>query len=75
MPPYTTFDHNSLVDHTHSTATQLLGDFVVGDGLVDHELVGRHQAFEFFEPVEDECRCVSHLKAPLPYCATRRDAT
>ena len=25
-----------LVDHTHTTATQLLCDFVVGDGLADH---------------------------------------
>ncbi len=25
-----------LVDHTHPTATQLLCDFVVGDGLADH---------------------------------------
>ncbi len=25
-----------LVDHTHPSATQLLCDFVVGDGLVDH---------------------------------------
>ncbi len=26
----------SLVDHTHPTAAELLCDFVVGDGLVDH---------------------------------------
>ena len=25
-----------LVDHTHPTTTQLLCDFVVGDGLADH---------------------------------------
>ncbi len=25
-----------LVDHTHSTATELYQDFVVGDGLADH---------------------------------------
>jgi hypothetical protein len=26
----------------------------VGDGLVGHGLVGVHQAFEFFKPVEDD---------------------
>ncbi len=41
-------------DHTHATAPELLCDFVVGNGLVDHGLVGRHQAFEFFKPVEDD---------------------
>jgi len=30
----------SLVDHTHSTAAQFLCDFVVGNGLADHGLVG-----------------------------------
>ena len=42
------------MNHTHTTATQLLCDFVVGDGLADHGLVGRHQPFEFFKPVEDD---------------------
>ncbi len=32
-----------LVDHTHATATELLCDFVVGDGLVDH---ARHSRLE-----------------------------
>ena len=35
-------------------ATELLCDFVVGDGLADHGLVGRYEAFEFFKPVEDD---------------------
>jgi hypothetical protein len=26
----------------------------VGDGLVGHGLVGGHQVFEFFKPVEDD---------------------
>jgi len=54
----------SLVDHTHPTAAQLLCDFVVGDGLVDHGLVGWSEAFEFFKPVEDDVDLARLLLLP-----------
>ncbi len=47
-----------LVDYAHPTATELFCDFVVGDGLADHGLVGGSEAFEFGEPVEDDADSV-----------------
>ncbi len=43
-----------MSDHAHSTATELVQDLAVADGLAEHGSVGRHQAFEFFKPVEDD---------------------
>ncbi len=63
----------SLVDHTHSTTTQLLCDLVVGDGLADHSLVGGHHAFEFFKPVKDDVDL--GLLSPLFfYCLDHQEA-
>ena len=44
----------STIHLSHATLAELGDDLVVGDGLVDHGLVGGGEAFQFGEPVLDD---------------------